>query len=73
MTWDSDARYWCFAPDGEFLRSIELPQGQVRRGPHPYWDPSLQIDRGEALGVWADDLGVEYVRLFTLRPAIDAN
>jgi len=72
LTWDSPAHYWCFTPDGFFVRSVELPAGHVRRGPHPYWDTQLQFTPRHVLGVWADDLGVERVKVFELRPAVNA-
>ena len=58
--------YWCFAPDGRFVRSIALPAG-IRRAGNPNLEPPLEIGVDHALGVWADELGVERVRLFRLR------
>lgn len=69
LTWDSPSSYWCFTPEGHFARGFRLPPGQVRRGPHPYWDPQLQITQTGVVGIWADELGIEYVRVFELRPA----
>jgi hypothetical protein len=63
-TWDSPARYWCFSPAGRLVRSFELPKGIARRGPHPYFDPQLEIGTDYVLGVWQDSLGVERVRLY---------
>lgn len=69
LTWDSPGRYWCFSPEGDVVRSFVLPPGQVRRGPHPYWDPQLRITEEGILGVWADELGVERVAVFELPSA----
>lgn len=72
LTWGSATHYWCFTPDGFFVRSLELPAGQVRRGPHPYWDTQLQLTPRRAVGVWAEDLGVERVKIFELGAAAAA-
>ena len=66
MTWQSPSRYWCFEPNGEFVRGFELPPGKVRKGPHPFWDAQLQIFNDRVVGVWTDELGVQTVREFEL-------
>lgn len=66
LTWNHAVHYWCFTPEGHFVRGIVLPTGQVR-GPHPYWDSQLQITHSHVIGVWADDLGVERVKVFELQ------
>lgn len=66
QTVQSASHYWCFTADGHFVRAIQLPPGMVRRGPHPFNDPRPYIAGGYVTGVWADDLGVERVKVFRL-------
>lgn len=68
LTMDPVPEYWCFSPEGRFLRSIVLPRGLSRAGPHPHFDAQLAIGSDYVLGVWEDDVGVQYVRLYRLRP-----
>jgi hypothetical protein len=70
LTVDAAPHYWCFTPEGRFLGSIRLPAGLVRRGP-PHFDPQLEIGATHVLGIWADSLDVQRVRLYPLhrRPA----
>ncbi len=64
--WGDETDLTCFAPDGRPLRRLVLPPGRVQRGPHPYFDPPLQITQDRVIGVWADDLGVERVRVYRI-------
>jgi hypothetical protein len=58
---DTVARWSVFAPGGRLLGSVPMP----RR-----FDP-LEIGESYVLGEWRDDLGVQYVRLYTLdRPSV---
>ena len=66
LTLDEKTTYWCFSPDGHFLRSIRLPRRLLRGGPHPHFDPQLQIGENFILGVWQDDNDVQYVRMYAL-------
>ena len=66
LTMDEETTYWCFSPDGHFLRSIRLPYRLLRKGPHPHFDPQLQIGQDFVLGVWQDDNDVQYVRMYAL-------
>ena len=60
---DTVARWSVFDPDGRFLGSVPMP----RR-----FEP-MEIGDDYALGVWRDDLNVQYVRLYTLhKPRADA-
>jgi len=67
LTMDEETTYWCFSPDGHFLRSIRLPRRLLREGPHPHFDPQLEIGHDYVLGVWQDDNDVQYVRMYALR------
>jgi hypothetical protein len=64
-TMDQPRRYWCFSPDGHFLRSVLLPPGLVRDG-HPHFEPQLEFGADYVLGVWQDDLDVEHVHMYDL-------
>ena len=66
LTVDAEPVYWCFSPEGEYLRSIRLPAGLLREGPHPFFDSQLEIGENYVLGVWQDELDVEYVRMYRL-------
>jgi hypothetical protein len=59
--------YWCFSPDGEPRRVVRLPPGLKRSG-FPHQDPQVHVGPDHVLGVWADELGVETVRLHRLDP-----
>lgn len=48
------------------MRSVELAAATRRTG-FPHQDPSLEIGDDYVLGVWEDELGVQYVRLYPLR------
>lgn len=63
---DAPTVYWCFTPDGHFLRALELPAGLVREGPFPFSDVRPEIGPDHVLGVWEDELGVQRVRRFHL-------
>lgn len=58
--------YWCFSIDGRLLRGIQLPPGVFREGPHPFWDSQIELGGDYVLGVWEDELGVQYVRRLRL-------
>lgn len=66
LTMDAVTVYWCFSPEGHFLRSIVLPRRLLRNGPHPHMDPQLEIGEDYVLGVWQNENDVQYVRLFAL-------
>ena len=58
-----------FAPDGTWLGAVALPAG-LDRGFVPNQAPRLEIGPDYVLGVWTDELDLEYVRLYPLvRPA----
>ncbi len=52
-----------FSPDGTWLGNVTLPAG-LDRGFHPVQAPELEIGDDYVLGVWKDELGVEYVRMY---------
>lgn len=64
MSWNGASVYWCISPDGHLLRRIHLPPGLERLGPHPHFDPQLEIGADRALGIWDDSLGVQHVRVY---------
>jgi hypothetical protein len=59
--------YWCFSPDGDPRRVVRIPQGLNRSG-FPHQDAQVSIGQDHVLGVWADELGVERVRVYLLEP-----
>lgn len=69
LTWTSPVRWWCFSPDGRFVRAFELPAGLLRRGPYPHFDPGIAIGDDVVLGVWQDSLRVEHVRMYAIPSA----
>jgi hypothetical protein len=54
-----------FQPDGTWLGDVTFPKG-LDRGFIQYLAPSLQIGSDFVLGIWKDDLDVQYVRLYEL-------
>ena len=58
-------RFQVFAADGEWPGEVALPQGQ-HRGFVPRRAPSFQIGSDFVLGVWADEMDVQYHRLYGL-------
>ena len=54
-----------FAPDGTWLGSVALPPG-LERGFIQYQAPYMEIGTDYVLGVWRDELDVQYVRLYRL-------
>ena len=50
------------APDGTWLGSVALPPG-LERGFIQYQAPYMEIGTEYVLGVWRDELDVQYVRL----------
>jgi hypothetical protein len=67
ITWTAASSYWCFSPEGIPIRSIQLPAGLLRQGPHPFTDAQLEIGRDYVLGVWQDSLDVQHVRMYRFR------
>ena len=53
------------APDGTWLGGVSVPPG-LARGFNQYQAPYLAIGRDYILGVWADDLDVQYVRMYRI-------
>ena len=53
------------APDGTWLGSVALPPG-LERGFIQYQAPYMEIGEDYVLGVWKDDLDVQYVRVYRL-------
>jgi len=66
-TVDEPPVFWCFSPDGVFVRIISF-NSTPRRSLHPFQDAQLEIGEDYILGVWVDDLGMEYVRRYRLNP-----
>ena len=60
--------FWCFTPLGEYVRSVVLPSAPRRTG-FPHQDPQLGLGGDDVLGVWEDELGIQSVRAYPLRPA----
>lgn len=54
-----------FDADGTWLGSVSVPAG-LNRGFIASMAPGLEIGDDYLLGVWNDDRGVEYVRLYSL-------
>ena len=54
-----------FAPDGTWLGTVSLPPRLVRAYIH-YRSPYLEIGDDYILGVWKDELDVQYVRMYRL-------
>ncbi|MFC1659868.1 hypothetical protein ACFL3S_00200 [Gemmatimonadota bacterium] len=54
-----------FAADGTWLGEVEMPEG-FYRGYIAYQAPYFQIGPDFLLGVWRDELDVQYVRLYGL-------
>ena len=53
------------APDGTWLGSVSLPPG-LERGFIQYQAPYMEIGSDYILGVWTDELDVQYVRMYRL-------
>ncbi len=53
------------APDGIWLGSVALPPG-LQRAFIQYQAPYMEIGEDYALGVWTDDLDVQYVRMYRI-------
>ncbi len=53
------------APDGTWLGSAALPPG-LQRGFVQYQAPYMEIGDDYVLGVWTDELDVQYVRVYRL-------
>jgi len=53
------------APDGTWLGSVALPPG-LERGFVQYQAPYMEIGGDYVLGVWTDELDVQYVRVYRL-------
>ena len=54
------------APDGTWLGSVSVPPG-LQRTFVQYQAPYMEIGEDYILGVWTDDLDVQYVRMYELR------
>ena len=54
-----------FAADGRWLGRVSLPAG-LDRGFIQYGAPELEIGTDYVLGVWTDELDVQYVRMYRL-------
>ena len=54
-----------FAPDGTWLGSVTLPPGLVRAFTQ-YQAPYMEIGEDYVLGVWTDELDVQYVRMYRI-------
>ncbi len=54
------------APDGTWLGSVSVPPG-LQRAFVQYQAPYMEIGEDYILGVWTDDLDVQYVRMYELR------
>lgn len=54
------------APDGTWLGSVAIPPG-VERAFIQYQTPYMEIGEDYILGVWMDDLDVQYVRMYRIR------
>ena len=53
------------APDGTWLGSVSLPPG-LQRAFIQYQAPYMEIGEDYILGVWTDDLDVQYVRMYRI-------
>lgn len=53
------------APDGTWLGSVAIPPG-VERAFIQYQTPYMEIGEDYILGVWKDDLDVQYVRMYRI-------
>lgn len=53
------------APDGTWLGSVSLPPG-LRRAFIQYQAPYMEIGDDYVLGVWTDELDVQYVRMYRI-------
>ena len=53
------------APDGAWLGSVSLPPG-LQRAFIQYQTPYMEIGEDYILGVWTDDLDVQYVRMYRI-------
>ena len=53
------------APDGAWLGSVSVPPG-LQRAFIQYQTPYMEIGEDYILGVWADDLDVQYVRMYQI-------
>ena len=54
------------APDGTWLGSVAVPPG-LQRAFIQYQAPYMEIGEDYILGVWTDELDVQYVRMYELR------
>ena len=53
------------SPDGIWLGSVSLPPGRQRAFVQ-YQAPYMEIGEDYVLGVWTDDLDVQYVRMYRI-------
>jgi len=53
------------APDGSWLGSVSVPSG-LERAFIQYQAPYMEIGEDYILGVWTDDLDVQYVRMYRI-------
>ena len=53
------------APDGAWLGSVSIPPG-LQRAFIQYQTPYMEIGEDYVLGVWTDDLDVQYVRMYRI-------
>ena len=53
------------APDGTWLGSVSVPPG-LQRAFIQYQAPYMEIGEDYILGVWTDDLDVQYVRMYRI-------
>ena len=53
------------APDGTWLGSVTLPPG-LHRAFIQYQAPYMEIGDDYVLGVWTDELDVQYVRMYRI-------
>ncbi len=54
------------APDGTWLGSVSVPAG-LQRGFIQFQAPYMEIGDDYLLGVWTDELDVQYVRMYRIR------
>ena len=57
--------YEIHAPDGTWLGSVALPPG-LQRAFVQYQAPYMEIGEDYVLGVWTDELDVQYVRMYRI-------
>ena len=53
------------APDGSWLGSVSVPPG-LQRAFVQYQAPYMEIGEDYILGVWTDELDVQYVRMYRI-------